>query len=491
MDLKPLNRLKIIGLLGILSLAGSITAQDEWSLRFDGNKLHHIKSGPFYTPNTSYTHSPFFAEAWIKPGDLSGGRYWIAQGYGGSHILLIGVVDAEPGRVGITGNLANPTTHANSFRSLDSTARGAWAHHAVLYVPANHFGENNPATPTVYTFVNGILSSQTAVTNPRESSGSWHTGSNTLEIGGTDHSNFDGNISQVRLFEGSVPFVYDQGYGGSGAASFVPERSFRGGFYHPNDTVRAGVSLLYDFRRPTGKTIPDLGIGFNGGTHTGVMSSGHSSYGQFGEPDNYDIDLPTWVNEPMSFNDASLKGRVKVPATAVLFDSFSRSDVTPASRGSMALGLGRLEKGGTWQGSASQYGVLSQRAFGVANAVQPIYANVGVANMDVRVRSGDSFNATTLPTVYARYSSPGDHLSLYYYNGYIYVAEMSGGNIVQSASLVYPGGSDRLRISVSGSTASFYVGDTQVHTLTNITLTGTNAGFSMTGMNRIDTFEVY
>ena len=209
----------LAGLMG----TGPLYAQgflDEWSLKFAGNKQHHTKAGPFYTPNTSYSHSPFFVEAWLKPGDLTGARYWIAQGYGGAHILLVGVNDAEPGRVKITGNL-NDGINFNSFQSVDTTARDAWAHHAVLYVPTNHFGEGNPAAPTVFTFINGVLSSRTAVVNPRANSGNWWTGSNTLEIGGTEHSNFDGNISQVRLFEGSVPFVFDESYGGAGAGNVI------------------------------------------------------------------------------------------------------------------------------------------------------------------------------------------------------------------------------------------------------------------------------
>ncbi len=479
----------MICLLAAITSAQS-SRQDGWAIKFDGNKLQHVKAGPFYTPNTNYMSSPFFIEAWIKPGALPGARYWAAQGYGANHILLVGVNDTSPGRVNITGNLNNGI-NINSFQSFDSTPRGVWAHHAVLYVPANHFAPGYPATPTVYTFVNGVLSSQTAMTNPRINSGNWNTGSNTLEIGGTDHSNFDGEISQLRLFEGTVPFVYDLGAGGAGAASFMPERSFRGGFYNPNDAVRAGVSLFYDFRRVTGKTIPDLGIGFNGGTHTGVLSSGYSSYGHFGEPDNYDTDLPTWGYDPVTVG-TEIIASVPIPSNAILFDSFSRNDITPFTQRSMNLGLGNLEKGGAWAGATSLYGILSQRSFGISNAVDPVYAEVGTMNMDVRARSGDNFNAGSLPTVYARYTNLGDHLSIYYNsNGYIYMQEVSGGINIQAAYVPNPGNNDLLRIVVSGSTASFYSGNTLLQTFNRITRTGTKAGFFMTGANRIDTFEVY
>lgn len=465
---------------------------NNWSLKFDGSKQHHIKCGPIYTPLTSYAASPCFIEAWIKPGSLTGARYWAAQGWGPSHVLLVGFIDdTDPDRVGMTGDF----DAANTYFSNDTVPRNVWGHFAMLYLPANYLTTGIPAVTSAYTFINGVLSSITPLTsNPRASSGGTGNGGNTFEIGGTEHSNFDGSISQVRLFEGAVPFVYDFGFG---LPKFIPERSFRGGYYTPSNTVRAAVSLLFDLRDRTGNTIPDRGVGYNGGQHTGVLSSGYTSEGQMGEPDNYETNLPTWVRDPITVSTETITAPT-VPSNAILYDSFMRQDVTPFSRNSLTnLGIGNLEKGGTWLGSPLVYGILNRRCFGVGDGVYPVFAEVGQANMDVRIKTGDgNLNRDVIPYIFAKSSGVDGNncLKMYYQAGYLYMQELDAAGTPVGANNTYAafaGGTDQFRIVCTGTTAQFYAGATLLTTFTGVTRTGTKAGFFTAGIGRVDTFEVY
>lgn len=462
--------------------------EENWSLKFDGNKQHHIKVGPFFTPLTSYASSPCFTEAWIKPGNLTGARYWIAQGWGPGHVLLFGVTDApDPNRVLLTGDF-DP---ANAYNSADTLPRNAWSHVAMLYLPANYLNPGIPATASAYTFINGVLSSITPLTSsPRASSGGLGTGGNGLMIGAYAHSNFDGYISQLRHWEGSVPFLYDFGFG---LPKFAPERSLRGGSYQPSNAVRADVSLCYDLRQRTGRTIRDLGVGFNGRTHSGVLSSGYDSDGLLGEPDNYETNLPTWVRDAVSLSSENIATPV-IPPTAILYDSFMKQDKTPASEQSLiSLGLGNLEKGGAWLGSPSVYGIINRRAFGVPDGVYPVFAEVGQSDMDVQIKSGDT-NPETLPAVFAKSTGVDANNCLFMYRipGYIYTQELNSvGTAIQNTYHAFAGGTDLLRIEVDGTTAKYYAGNTLLETFTGITRTGTKAGFFAVGIQRVDEFAVY
>ena len=196
------------------------------ALAFDYIKHHHVKVGPFYTAGADYNASPMMVEAWLKPMTGLSTGYWAVSGYGAKHILLVGGSvsnDPDNPRANISGNFAN-AVDGKDINSSDTLPGNAWQHHAVIYIPQDYFGTGTPSTPTAYLYMNGFLTQvRPGMVDPR-TQGSGIDGGNTFEIGGTDHSNWNGRMAQFRIFEGAIPFS-------SVPNGFMPERSFRGGYY--------------------------------------------------------------------------------------------------------------------------------------------------------------------------------------------------------------------------------------------------------------------
>lgn len=461
-----------------------------YSLEFDDTAGHHVKVGSLYTLATDYNGSEMFLEAWIKTIGSSGG-YYAVQGYGGQHIVLLGSFPGS-GRATLAGNFNNGVQN-NGYAAADTVPLDGWSHHAILYIPADHWGAGDPVSPTVYTYLNGVISSVTTLTNPRGAGGS---SQNDFEIGGTDHSNWGGRMSQIRLFEGAIPFS-------AVPTIFSPEKSFRGGYYIVGST-RVPVSLLYDFRNNTGKSVPDRSVGFNGGLHTGVLAANFTSLSTFGEPDNYETNLPEWVVDEVAAPVETIAAPT-IPPTAILYDSFSRADVTPAfggsfSGGQIVLPMGNLEKpsGQAWLGNAiNETGILNRRAFGfgINEHLKYRYAPVGSATMDVRVASGSTDRAV-MPQVLMRYSDNSNYVnvSINPNNGFMTYQNVVAG--VDSGGF-WPGSPSAianvstLRFVCSGTSITCYVDGVAYGTPVTTALIGQNAGLRFPQYTRCDLFEVY
>ena len=341
-------------------------------LEFDGQPKT-VDYGNFWQEGVNLGH--FFWEFWAAPGSNAAATYMLSDGYGGAHALLFGVGSfnsSEPSRYELLGNIFDGVRHDNYFGSDQGPAVGEWGHFAVGWD-----GQN------IITYFNGVPVGKTPFHGPRRTPGPGG-GAGRLLIGGSDHSNFDGRIAQVRGYEDANP---REALPGGAEASFAPQTVF-------------GVegNLLSYYFRSDGVTVADLSRGYNGvnrvgwvrGTVAGILLDCGS------------CPRPQFVVDPSAPNFAAntpappviVPSAPAAPSGALVFDSFSRANSTYlfGSRG----GLGSTEGGsaGTqvWQSnqsptSAQPFGILNSIAVLLANDTALAWVQTGSASgkLDVRV----------------------------------------------------------------------------------------------------------
>jgi hypothetical protein len=151
----------------------------DYSVSVENNNL-------FWPPFVDYGH--FFWEFWAMPGDDAAGRYMISDGYGGAHAILFGVANlnsSEPGRYQLLGNIWYGAG-LTYFGGDQGPAPREWGHFA-----AGWDGKY------IVTYFDGVPVGKTAYTGPRVTPGP-AGGCGRLFIRGSDHSNFDGRIAELR-----------------------------------------------------------------------------------------------------------------------------------------------------------------------------------------------------------------------------------------------------------------------------------------------------
>jgi hypothetical protein len=321
-------------------------------LEFDGQPKT-VDYGNFWQEGLNLGH--FYWEFWAMPGSNAGATYMLSDGYGGAHALLFGVGSfntSEPNRYELLGNIFDGVNFDNYFGSDQGPAVGEWAHFAVGWD-----GQN------IITYYNGVPVGKTPFHGPRRTPGPGG-GAGRLLIGGSDHSNFDGRIAQVRGYEGTNP---REGLPGGVEASFAPQTVFG-----------LGGNLLSYYFRSGGDTVADLSPGYNGVSHSGWVRGTLAGiiFDCGGCP------TPQFVIDPSAPNFAanaapspvSVPSPPAVPSGALVFDSFSRANSTYLF-GSRA-GLGSTEGGsaGTqmWQTNQSP---TSPQPFGILNSIAVLLAN--------------------------------------------------------------------------------------------------------------------
>ena len=165
----------------------------------------------------------------------------LSDGYGGAHALLFGVGSfnsSEVNRYELPGNIFDGVTFDQLLSAVTLVrAVGEWAHFAVGWD-----GQN------IITYYNGVPVGKTPFSGPRRTPGPGGGGGRLL-IGGSDHSNFDGRIAQVRGYEDTNP---REGLPGGVEASFAPQTVFGLG----------GNLLSYYFR--SAPSVADLSPGYHG-----------------------------------------------------------------------------------------------------------------------------------------------------------------------------------------------------------------------------------
>ena len=341
-------------------------------LEFDGAPKT-VDYGPFWPEGVNLGH--FFWEFWAMPGANAGATYLLSDGYGGAHALLFGVGSfnsSEVNRYELLGNIFDGVRFDNYFGSDVGPAVGEWAHFAVGWD-----GQN------IITYYNGVPVGKTPFAGPRRTPGPGGGGGRLL-IGGSDHSNFDGRIAQVRGYEDMNP---REGSPGSVEASFAPQTVFG-----------LGGNLLSYYFRSSPRLIADLSGGYRGTSHPGFRrgtSTGIIYYCESCPPPQFVIDpsAPNFATGAPS-SPVSVPTAGTPPAGALVFDSFSRANSTYTFGGHGGLGSTESGSAGTkvWQTSqpaanAQPFGILNARAVLLANTMAIAWAPTGSAsgNVDVRV----------------------------------------------------------------------------------------------------------
>jgi hypothetical protein len=333
----------------------------------------HIDYNLFWTDEVVFGH--FFWEFWAMPGDNAGGTYMISDGYGGAHALLFGVANIgarEPNRYQLLGNIWNG--HELTYFSSDQgPAPHEWAHFGVGW-----------DGKYIVTYFDGVPVGKTAYVGPRITPGGIQ-GCGRLLVGGSDHSNFDGRIAEMRGYEDNNP----REDASATYASFAPQTVFSvdgqmlSYYFHPSDSI-ADLSLF----------------GYLGRQHSGLLRSTANGvlYPCSGCP------LPQFVVDPTA-PDFAHPDRATQPAAPVatpaavpngtlVFDSFSRRNSTYILGG--AGGLGSSE-GGTAGARAwhTNEDPARPQPFGILNGIGVLLANStsvawvspaqGTTDLDVRV----------------------------------------------------------------------------------------------------------
>lgn len=462
-------------------------------LEFDGTPKT-VEYGNFFPAFTDLGH--FFWEFWAMPGPNAGATYLVSDGYGGLHAILFGVANfntSEPGRYQLLGNLNDGIAggdHIFYFLSDQGPAVNEWGHMA-----AGWDGQN------IITYFNGVPVGKTPYNRPRQSTGAGN-GAGRLLIGGSDHSNFHGRIAQVRGYEGTNPRELQ-----SVEASFAPQTIFS-----PEG------NLLSYFFRPA-PSVADLSFGFISGTHVGtprgtlggvIVDCGPCPPPQF----VLDPTAPNFVtNTPAQ--PVLLPIPPATPASALVFDSFSRATATYTFGNLGGLGLTETGTAGplTWQ---TPEGAMDRKPFGILNGVGVLlgnntavtWVNPGpqTANLDIRVSrkpgrygsgtdTGLSFRVSDASNYFFAYStdsipSPG--------NQFVTVGYYSGGSRSVIAGVLAPPDWTTLRV-VTGSDGliQVFVDSTLLYSSTNpILASATGAGLYNNGpglglMNRWENFTIF
>jgi hypothetical protein len=341
-------------------------------LEFDGTPKS-VDYGDFWPAFTNLGH--FYWEFWAMPGSNAGATYLLSDGYGGLHALLFGFANfntSETNRYQLLGNMSDGSldaSHLVYFGSDQGPSVGEWGHFAVGWD-----GQN------IVTYMNGVPIGRTAYTRPRQSVGPGQ-GSGRLLIGGSDHSNFQGRIAEVRGFEGTNPREAT-----SVESAFAPQTVF---------TPDGNLLSWYFTPSPL---VADLSRGYLTGAHIGWVRS--TLNGVLGQCDG--CPTPQFVYDPTAPNfatntpgqPASAPTSPPTPANALVFDSFSRANSTYilGSKG----GLGSTESGSAgiqiWQMDQDQnqlrpFGILNGVGVVLADSAAMTFVNTGsnTANLQVQV----------------------------------------------------------------------------------------------------------
>jgi Concanavalin A-like lectin/glucanases superfamily len=239
-----------------LFFVGAISAQQ--GLTFNGifhQNVDHGKLWETYSPaNPHVLETDFAWEAWVKkslpPNELG---YFISAGYGGAHAILIGFGDGR-----LLGNFTYmstgvclPTTEWVTFASPQVFDNNVWYHVAVASV--DH-------VLTIYKDGQPIFSQTWTGSRISSVCNVLDVSAGILYVGGSNHLNFTGEISQVRGWEGFSPYR---------GTSFTPETTFSS-FWLQNDNSRVESVFLARYK-PRVLRIEDLSLGYRSVKHPGYL----------------------------------------------------------------------------------------------------------------------------------------------------------------------------------------------------------------------------
>jgi hypothetical protein len=357
-------------LLSFTILSNVLVAQTEqkWGLKFDSTQGHHVNIGAFHEDGVAY--NKFFIEAWVYATGNS--QYIYSAGYGGAHNILFGFASCVNGKSYVTGNIfyypenatqlpgdkwgnladfvKQPSYQIKQGNSrLVSNAMTATSFSSTDRVPCNKLvhvaaGYNGSF---IGTWINGIPSSKIPYTGLRRT---LYPFESVGYIGGSNHSNYNGYIHALRIFENQFPLL-------SSDQPFFPEKIFRTTLrdWNGNMITANYISAFHN------KSLADLSSGLNGRIHSGHLANDYEQAGDFaffGINQQERGVLPIWERIP-----ADLPETIDVEPpypNSLIFDGFSRESMNLSD--SSTHGLGTTEIGSkVWQNS-NKFGVLDGSA---------------------------------------------------------------------------------------------------------------------------------
>lgn len=351
----------------ICNLSVAQTTQ-KWGLKFDSTQGHHVNIGAFHEDGIAY--NKFFIEAWVYATGNS--QYIYSAGYGGAHNLLFGFTSCVNGKTTLTGNVyyypenavqipkdkwgnipdfakqttyqvkqgkSNLVSNIVSTTSFGSTDRVLC--NKLVHVAAGHNGN------FIGTWINGIPSGKVPYTGLRRTLYPWES---VGYIGGSNHSNYNGYIHALRIFENQFPLPsVDQ--------PFFPEKVFRSTLRDwSGNMVTANYMSAFHV-----KSLADWSSGLNGKIHSGHLANNYIYAGDFaffGYNQQESGNLPVWELIPADLPE-SIDVEPPYP-NSIVFDGFSRESINRADPS--GFGLGVTETGNkVWQ-NADKFGVLDGSA---------------------------------------------------------------------------------------------------------------------------------
>lgn len=452
-------------------------ANQQYALRFDAVKGHHVNHGPFWLPGELYTS--FYWDALVSPTLASGTGYMISAGYGGAHNLLLGFT-CSGGTFAVTGNIWDGASTV-SFNSTGKFALNKWHHIAVQW---------DLTEITVY--VNGVAEAKTAYVDTDRS-----TPANTdsvFFVGGSDHNMMSMDLAWIRGFEGTLPGV---------PANLVP---FRVNLWPMSAINNSGATIiepqfLADYTYKAG-LIADHSAGLNGVRHPGIRATGARLGGFLGSFPavimiNDEADLPQWVATTIEAPNVATAVTVPSGPAPKVYDSFSNREYSPFW--SDTDGLGSTEGGSAgvaaWSTAAETYGISSGCAYPKTSSTTD-YANVEVGSQTQDIHVTCEGTRVTLAGrytdgsnfVYGQVLLSGGVLSWEVGKKVagVFTSISSGNTPAAMATTV--------RLVINGTALELYTDGVNRVTTTDGSLpTGTKAGFNLVTeeLAKVSLFEVY
>lgn len=452
-----------------------------WGLRLDGSSYLH--AGEFWKPSQTLKQC-WQVSIWAKFHSLSGDIISGGQNPDAIRVNLTG------GHFScITGGQVNITKWYSGTDPMQ-VPLGQICH---ITVGFNHSAEGQQ----IEYFVNGMLAGYSLA----GVYGGRITGASVgpLFIG----KGCDMTVYQIRLFAEMYNPTYPNSMPTGGVHRDHPFHPERQGLAYENyswiDSNEGRPCLFYDFTTGEGEglLIPDLGEGYKGGNaadskirHPGRFC--HSSLANNGNGFSrlpiataprweYETDHPFYFDRRAPIRSYRNLTPPSPPVGAVVYDSFSREDVSHATHPNLQNYLGSTESGSAgpkvWRVTEYATGggtAANQLGFGInngylikANHMYGALADVdaGISDVDITLTQGAT-DAYGFGIAFRTTDSANTWVATAYYSAgwYWESGKIVGGVYTSKATTTRTPVTNTVRVVASGSTISVYDGATLVHT---------------------------
>lgn len=381
------------------------------ALNFAANPSN-VNHGKFWTVDTEYAEC--YWEAWVKPvlGGFTG--YFISDGAGGQHNVLLGV-NTNSTHATFTGNIFDGGDIISMDAVGDPVPLGDWVHLAFAYDGTN-----------LRLFINGVCSFTLPFTGVRKYLAGGSDGN--LYVGGSFHNNFPGLVKAVRGVEGGNAGIVSEN-------RFIP-RDFSG--FISDGVTLTRASFVCDYSVAGTRLFIDAGEGFESKMH-------HGAFSRFDNLTPY----PTWEAGEAGASNV-IPTAPSTPSNALIFDSFSR--INNLALFDATASLGSTEAGSlgvkSWTHAAGGAGVLYGRA--VLYASQALTARVATDRRDCSIRvtrPGTPFHTTG---ILAAYKDANNFYKIFGHDTQISFEFMEAGVQTFPTAISVTGEWTELRVDVNG-----------------------------------------